>query len=51
MCRFPEEPPALITAYAAGLRASEVAGLRVSGIDSARGLILILMARVGKIAM
>src|ERR1039458_5721197 len=30
---------ALTTAYAAGLRASEVAGLRVEDIDSARGII------------
>jgi integrase/recombinase XerD len=32
---------ALTTAYAAGLRASEVAGLRVEDIDSARGVILV----------
>ena len=32
---------ALTTAYAAGLRASEVAGLRVADIDSARGVILV----------
>jgi site-specific recombinase XerD len=32
---------ALATAYAAGLRASEVAGLRVADIDSARGVILV----------
>jgi integrase len=30
---------ALTTAYAAGLRASEVAGLRIEDIDSARGVI------------
>ena len=32
---------ALTTAYAAGLSASEVAGLRVADIDSARGVILV----------
>ena len=32
---------ALTTAYAAGLRASEVAGLRVVDIDSTRGVILV----------
>ena len=32
---------ALTTAYAAGLRASEVAGLRVADIDSGRGVILV----------
>ena len=32
---------ALTTAYAAGLRASEVAGLRVADIDSPRGVILV----------
>jgi integrase/recombinase XerD len=32
---------ALTTAYAAGLRASEVSGLRVADIDSARGVILV----------
>ena len=32
---------ALTTAYAAGLRASEVAGLRVADIDSAGGVILV----------
>jgi integrase/recombinase XerD len=32
---------ALTTAYAAGLRASEVAGLRVADIDSARGVMLV----------
>ena len=32
---------ALTTAYAAGLRASEVAGLRVVHIDSTRGVILV----------
>ena len=32
---------ALTTAYAAGLRASEVAGLKVADIDSARGVILV----------
>jgi site-specific recombinase XerD len=32
---------ALTTAYAAGLRALEVAGLRVEDIDSARGVILV----------
>src|ERR1700723_2593539 len=32
---------ALTTAYAAGLRASEVAGLRVADIDSTRGVILV----------
>ena len=31
----------MTTAYAAGLRASEVAGLRVADIDSARGVILV----------
>ena len=32
---------ALTTAYAAGLRASEVAGLRVKDVDSGRGVILV----------
>jgi integrase len=32
---------ALTTAYAAGLRASEVAGLRVEDVDSGRGVILV----------
>jgi integrase len=32
---------ALTTAYAAGLRASEVAGLRIEDVDSARGVILV----------
>ena len=32
---------ALTTAYAAGLRASEVAGLRIADVDSARGVILV----------
>ena len=32
---------ALTTAYAAGLRASEVAGLRVEDVDSNRGVILV----------
>jgi hypothetical protein len=34
-------PKPLHFAYAAGLRASEVAGLRVADIDSARGVILV----------
>ncbi|HEY5205338.1 MAG TPA: tyrosine-type recombinase/integrase, partial [Roseiarcus sp.] len=39
---------ALTTAYAAGLRASEVAGLRVADIDSTRGVILIRHGKGGK---
>jgi integrase len=36
---------ALTTAYAAGLRASAVAGLRVEDIDSARGVIRCVTAK------
>lgn len=39
---------ALTTAYAAGLRASEVAGVRVADIDSARGVILVRHGKGGK---
>ena len=39
---------ALTTAYATGLRASEVAGLRVADIDSARGVIQIRHGKGGK---
>lgn len=39
---------ALTTAYAAGLRASEVAGLRVADIDSARGVIIVRQGKGGK---
>ncbi len=39
---------ALTTAYAAGLRASEVASLRVADIDSTRGVILIRHGKGGK---
>ena len=39
---------ALTTAYAAGLRASEVAGLRVEDIDSARGVILVRHGKGGE---
>ncbi len=39
---------ALTTAYAAGLRASEVAGLRVADIDSARGVIIVRHGKGGK---
>src|ERR1700692_1850397 len=39
---------ALTTAHAAGLRASEVAGLRVTDIDSARGVILVRHGKGGK---
>jgi hypothetical protein len=45
---FLKRRAALITAYAAGLRASEVAGLRISGIDSARGFILIRQGKGGE---
>ena len=41
---------ALTTAYAAGLRASEVAGLRIEDIDSARGVIQVRTARARRIA-
>jgi integrase len=39
---------ALTTAYAAGLRASEVAGLRVADIDSPRGVIIVRHGKGGK---
>jgi site-specific recombinase XerD len=39
---------ALTTAYAAGLRASEVAGLKVADIDSARGVIIVRHGKGGK---
>jgi integrase/recombinase XerD len=39
---------ALTTAYAAGLRASEVAGLRVADIDSAGGVIIVRHGKGGK---
>src|SRR3954447_2901971 len=39
---------ALTTAYAAGLRASEVAGLRVEDVDSARGVIAVRGGKGGK---
>ena len=39
---------ALTTAYAAGLRASEVAGIRVADIDSARGVIIVRHGKGGK---
>jgi integrase/recombinase XerD len=39
---------ALTTAYAAGLRASEVAGLRVPDIDSARGVIMVRQGKGAK---
>ncbi len=39
---------ALTTAYAAGLRASEVATLRVADIDSARGVIVVRHGKGGK---
>ena len=39
---------ALTTAYAAGLRASEVAGLRVADIDSPRGVILVRRGKGAK---
>ncbi|MDA9391720.1 hypothetical protein WN73_13960 [Bradyrhizobium sp. CCBAU 45394] len=39
---------ALTTAYAAGLRASEVAGLRIEDIDSARGVIQVVLAYLGR---
>lgn len=39
---------ALTTAYAAGLRASEVAGLRVTDIDSARGVIIVRHGKGGQ---
>ena len=46
----PEEPGRRppTTAYAAGLGASEVAGLRVADIDSARGVILVRHGKGGK---
>lgn len=39
---------ALTTAYAAGLRASEVAGLRIEDIDSGRGVIRVCQGKGGK---
>ena len=39
---------ALTTAYAAGLRASEVAGLRIEDIDSARGVIQVRRGKGAK---
>ena len=39
---------ALTTAYAAGLRASEVAGLRIEDIDSARGVIQVRHGKGGE---
>lgn len=39
---------ALTTAYAAGLRASEVAGLMIADIDSARGVIRVRQGKGGK---
>ena len=39
---------ALTTAYAAGLRASEVAGLKVAYIDSARGVIIVRHGKGGQ---
>ena len=39
---------ALTTAYAAGLRTSEVVGLRVEDIDSARGVIVVRGGKGGK---
>jgi integrase/recombinase XerD len=39
---------ALTTAYAAGLRTSEVVGLRVEEIDSARGVITVRCGKGGK---
>ena len=42
---------ALTTAYAAGLRASEVASLRVADIDSTRGVILIRHGKAARTAM
>ena len=41
---------ALTTAYAAGLRASEVAGLKVDDIDSARMVIRVEQARAARTA-
>jgi integrase/recombinase XerD len=38
----------LTTAYATELRASNVAGLRVADIDSARGVILVRHSKGGK---
>jgi integrase len=42
---------ALTTAYAAGLRASEVARMRIEDIDSARGVIQVATAKARRIAM
>jgi len=39
---------ALTTAYAAGLRTSEVVGLRVEDVDSARGVIAVRCGKGGK---